>query len=95
VPLCLGGGKCKLTQWEWTSSSNQKTDAGLNGKSGRFTAEEWTEKEKQENPNRRGFVRATPNGHALQYADGSPFFMVGDTMPARSYFHKNKMIGLT
>jgi hypothetical protein len=71
-------------QWEWTSSSNQKADGGLNRKSGRFTAEDWTEKEKQENPNRRGFVRATPNGHALQYADGSPFFMVGDTWLAGS-----------
>ena len=39
----------KPGQWEWISSSNQKTDAGLNGKTGRFTAEEWTEKEKQEN----------------------------------------------
>lgn len=65
--------------WEWTSGSNQPSDTGLSGKAGRFTAIEWTEQEKQENPNRRGFVRATPNGHALQYADGSPFFMVGDT----------------
>lgn len=68
----------KAGEWEWTSGSNQK-DTGLNGKTGRFTAIEWTEKEKEENPNRRGFVSATPNGHALQYADGSPFFMVGDT----------------
>ena len=65
--------------WQYTSGSNQEKDAGLNGKSARFTAIAWTEKEIQENPNRRGFVGATPNGHALQYADGSPFFMVGDT----------------
>lgn len=71
-------------QWEWVSGSNQQADAGLNGKSGRFTAVAWTETEKQENPNRKGFVRATPNGHALQYADGSPFFMVGDTWLAGS-----------
>ena len=32
-----------------------------------------------QNPNRHGFIRPSPNGHALQYADGTPFFMVGDT----------------
>jgi hypothetical protein len=69
----------KPGQWEWTSGSNQTADAGLNGIKGRFAAVDWTEQEKGENPNRRGFVQATPNGHALQYADGSPFFMVGDT----------------
>lgn len=74
----------KSGAWEWTSGSNRQTDSGLNGNSGRFTAEEWTEKEKDENPNRRGFVGATPNGHALQYADGTPFFMVGDTWLAGS-----------
>jgi hypothetical protein len=69
----------KPGKWEWISGSNQPDDAGLNGKTGRFNATEWTEGEKLQNPNRRGFVRATPNGHALQYADGTPFFMVGDT----------------
>lgn len=74
----------KPGQWEWTSGSNHKSDAGLNGKSSHFTAIEWTEQEKLDNPNRRGFVHATPNGHALQYADGSPFFMIGDTWLAGS-----------
>ena len=66
-------------RWSWTSGSNQPADAGLNGKSGSFTARDWTEAEKVENPNRRGFLRATANGHALQYADGTPFFLLGDT----------------
>lgn len=70
--------------WSWTSGSNQPEDAGLNGKSGTFTAKEWTKAEKQENPVRRGFIRSTENGHALKYADGSPFFMVGDTWLAGS-----------
>ena len=65
-------------KWQWESRSNQD-DNGLNGKSGGFNAVGWTEKEKSRNPNRRGFIRPTPNGHALQYADGAPFFMVGDT----------------
>ncbi len=66
-------------EWSWTSGSNQAGDEGLNNQSGRFRAVEWTEAEKEANPVRRGFLRPTPNGHALQYADGTPFFMVGDT----------------
>ncbi len=66
-------------KWQWTSGSNQPDDKGLNNKSGEFNAVNWTQEEKLQNPNRRGFVRPTPNGHALQYADGTPFFMVGDT----------------
>ncbi len=70
--------------WSWTSGSNQSGDKGLDGHSGEFTAVGWTEKEKEQNPNRRGFIRATPNGHALQYADGTPFFLTGDTWLAGS-----------
>jgi hypothetical protein len=66
-------------RWTWTSGSNRPEDTGLNGRSGAFTAIEWTEPEKRRNPNRRGFLRATANGHALQYTDGTPFFLLGDT----------------
>jgi len=66
-------------KWSWTSGSNQPSDKGLHGKSGAFTAREWNEEEKRQNPNRRGFLRPTANGHALQYADGTPYFMLGDT----------------
>ncbi|MGD8787055.1 MAG: DUF4038 domain-containing protein, partial [Phycisphaerales bacterium] len=66
-------------QWQWTSASNQPDDNGLNNHTGHFNAVDWTEEEKLQNPNRRGFVRPSPNGHALQYADSTPFFMVGDT----------------
>ncbi len=66
-------------KWQWTSGSNQPDDKGLSGHTGEFTAVKWTEKEKLQNPNRRGFVRPSANGHALQYVDGTPFFMVGDT----------------
>ncbi len=65
--------------WEWTSGSNQPDDKGLNNQQGMFVAVNWTDQELTANPNRRGFIRPTPNGHALQYADGTPFFMVGDT----------------
>lgn len=71
-------------QWSWRSGSNQAHDKGLNNHEGKFTAHAWSEKEKQINPNRRGFVHSTANGHALQYADGTPYFMVGDTWLAGS-----------
>lgn len=65
--------------WHWESGSDQPEDSGLNGRSGSFEAVGWTEQEKQENPNRRGFVGPSPDGHSLSYADGTPFFMTGDT----------------
>ena len=65
--------------WKWKSGSNQPDDNGLNNQTGEFKAVSWTEQEMEQNPNRHGFVRATPNGHALQYADGTPFFLTGDT----------------
>ena len=74
----------KSGKWEWVSSSNQPDDKGLNNHKGEFTAVEWNESEIEQNPNRHGFIRATPNGHALQYADGTPFFLVGDTWLAGS-----------
>src|SRR5664279_2664979 len=48
----------KPGRWSWTSGSNQ-TDEGLNNHTESFTAVEWTEKEKEQNPNRHGFVRPT------------------------------------
>ena len=65
-------------EWKWQSGSNT-SDRGLNGKSGEFQAVEWDEKEKEENPCRRGFIYPTPNGHAFMYADGTPFLLLGDT----------------
>jgi hypothetical protein len=64
--------------WSWISGSSPH-DAGLAGISGRFVAEPWSEAEMEENPTRRGFIRPTNNGHALELADGTPFLLVGDT----------------
>jgi hypothetical protein len=69
----------KPGEWSWISGSNQPGDEGLNNQSGTFTAIAWTEAQKKENSIRRGFIRTSPNGHALSYADGTPFFMIGDT----------------
>jgi hypothetical protein len=64
--------------WSWTSGSDP-ADPGLSGKTGSFVAGEWTEQEKLQNPLRRGFLRPTANHHALELADGTPFFVIGDT----------------
>ena len=65
-------------RWRWASGS-APADAGIDGKSGGFTAIPWTARELAKNPLRHGFLRATPNGHALELADGTPYFAVGDT----------------
>ena len=64
--------------WRWWSGATP-ADNGLTGKSGTFEAVDWTEAEKQANPLRRGFLRSTANHHALEQADGTPFFAIGDT----------------
>ena len=51
--------------WKWRSGSNPPEE-GLAGKDGSFEAVDWTEQEKQQNLLRRGFLRATPNHHALR-----------------------------
>ena len=64
--------------WTWRSGSNQN-DAGLNGKTGEFTAIAWSEGQVEKNACRRGMIKASANGHAFEYADGTPFFLLGDT----------------
>ena len=66
-------------EWRWRTFSSQPGDAGLNGGTGALRAVAWTDQEKGQNINRHGFVRASANGHALEHADGTPFFLVGDT----------------
>lgn len=65
-------------EWTWTSGSDP-VDAGLSAKTGGFTARPWPEAEKAANICRRGFLRATRNGHAFEQADGTPFLLLGDT----------------
>ena len=64
--------------WSWKSGSSSG-DPGLTGKTGSFTAINWSEKEKNENPLRHGFLRPSANHHALNHADGTPYFAIGDT----------------
>ena len=71
--------------WIWRSGS-EPADPGLAGKTGTFTATAWSESEKAANPNRRGMIRPSANGHAFNYADGTPFFLLGDTWWATPTF---------
>jgi Protein of unknown function (DUF4038)/Domain of unknown function (DUF5060) len=64
--------------WKWRSGS-APDDTGLSGKTGSFVAAAWAEEEKKQNPLRGGFLRASANQHALETADGTPFFVLGDT----------------
>jgi hypothetical protein len=65
-------------EWSYRTASNQ-VDPGLNDDEGGFTAEAWSEAEKNENPCRRGMVVATENGHGFMYADGTPVYILADT----------------
>lgn len=66
-------------KWSWRSDSNQK-DTGLNGLQGSFNAIEWPEAGKTAVPTRRGFIKPTANGHAFEYADGTPFLLTASTV---------------
>lgn len=65
-------------RWRWTSGSSPE-DPGLAGLTGSFVAEPWSEPELEANPNRRGMVQASADGRGLIYADGTPYFLLGDT----------------
>lgn len=72
-------------EWTWRSGSRPR-DPRLAGATGRFTAAAWSEADKADNACRRGMIRPTPNGHAFQHADGTPFFLLGDTWWATPTF---------
>ncbi|HVU16619.1 MAG TPA: DUF4038 domain-containing protein [Candidatus Didemnitutus sp.] len=64
--------------WTWTTGSNTD-DPGLTGLKGDLDATPWSSAELETNPLRRGMVRPTGNGHALEFADGTPYLAIGDT----------------
>lgn len=71
-------------EWSWRAAATPADDTGLNGGAGSLRAIAWEPADIVQNANRRGFVSASANGHALRYADGTPFFLVGDTWLAAS-----------
>lgn len=65
-------------EWSYTSGSSTG-DKGLTGITGSFTAEDWSEAEKEQCISRRGILRPAENGHGFVHPDGKSFFMIGDT----------------
>lgn len=67
-------------EWHYVTKS---ADRWLNNKTGRLTVSAWTEKEKIENPTRRGVIQVAKTGDRpgryFTYNDGTPFLWVGDT----------------
>jgi hypothetical protein len=62
--------------WEWRTTS---PDAALNNQTGSLEAVAPTFDLISANPNYRGHLSVSPNGRHLVYADGTPFFWLGDT----------------
>ena len=63
--------------WTWETRSE---DAGLDGASGEIRVEPPSEVQVAENPNHRGHIRISENGRYFEYTDGTPFFMLADTL---------------
>lgn len=63
--------------WVWRTTSE---DAGLAGRSGRIEVVAPPEDRLQTNPNLRGQVRIASGGRYFEYADGSPFLLLADTL---------------
>ena len=78
-----GGGSWRVrfapTQpglWQYESTCSNAEDAGLHGQSGSFECVPYTG---DLEIYRRGFLKAEPGVRYLMYADGTPFFYLGDT----------------
>jgi hypothetical protein len=66
----------ELGDHRWVTECNEATDAGLNSVSGFLTVAHYA----GNNPlHAHGPVRIAANKHHFEYADGTPFFWLGDT----------------
>jgi len=62
--------------WSWQTSASDPSDGGLHNLSGSFVVAEYVGSD----PSRRhGWPRVSDNQRYLTYADGTPFFYLGDT----------------
>ncbi|SEO52406.1 DUF4038 domain-containing protein [Paenibacillus sp. OV219] len=66
--------------WTYITQCSEATDSGLHGRQGTVTAAAWQPGELLANPNRRGFIRVHESGRFFEYADGTPFYWMGDTL---------------
>lgn len=63
--------------WIWRTESQ---DPGLADKTGQLEVRASSEEQLRENANRRGHIRPAPGGRYFQYADGTPCFVLADTL---------------
>jgi hypothetical protein len=96
----------EVGRWSWRTHCSAIADAGLHARTGELDAAPWSSAAVTENPNRRGFVRIHPSGRYFVYADGTPFYWLGDTLWAGflgrvktadylRYLHDRKAKGFT
>jgi hypothetical protein len=64
-------------RWEYETSFTDVADAGLHGRRGTLDVRAATRETRLREHG--GFVHASSNGRYLTYADGTPFFWLGDT----------------
>ena len=72
-------------QWSWETSCSNTADAGLHGVGGAFECVAYAGALEIY---KRGFIKTQPGVRYFMYADGTPFFYLGDThwsMPAEPF----------
>ncbi len=67
----------KAGVWTWKTTS---ADPGLDGKRGSVEVSAAKAEQLAANPNLRGLLRFTSNSRYFEYADGTPFLMLGSTL---------------
>ena len=67
-------------EWNWRSFCSNEADNGLHGQEGKVAVTSWSTEELEANCNRRGFIRVHKDGRYFEYADGTPFYWLGDTL---------------
>jgi len=71
--------------WQYETRCSNEADAGLHGLRGAFTCVPYTG---ELEIYRRGFLKTEPGARCMMYADGTPFFYLGDThwsMPSEPF----------
>ncbi len=63
--------------WTWQTES---ADGGLGGQTGQIEAAAPSSEQLKANPNFRGQIRIAAGGRYFEYADGTPFFLLADTL---------------
>lgn len=66
----------KLGIWKYATSCNDQTDSGLHNKTGTIGCNPY---KGDLEIYKRGFLKNSENGRYFTYADGTPFFYLGDT----------------